>query len=314
MTVTVNAPPTVEAGQDQSVEIGMLVTFHGWGHDPDGGSVSYSWALGPGAYEITGTSTASPSCRYNTPGAKTVWLVVRDDENDTAADTLTVTVANIPPVADAGSDQTLNLPDSGEVAVYFSASASYDPDAGTLSYSWNFGSGATPGSGSGVSPSCSYSTHGAKTVTLTVTDDEGGSDSDSITVTVKSDPTPIAAISPAVIFVDTPVSFDGSGSYDADDVANPQGGITKYEWELYREEENSEDDNGEERQILHSHTGSTTEYTFAEPGNYTMTLTVTDNDLVTGQSGSQSGSNARGTRAAPVPPPVQQQRHETSRT
>ena len=65
VTVTVNAPPTVEAGQDQSVEIGMLVNFEGSGSDPDGGSVSYSWALGPGAYEITGTSTASPSCRYN---------------------------------------------------------------------------------------------------------------------------------------------------------------------------------------------------------------------------------------------------------
>ena len=48
ITVSVKAPPTAEAGQDQSVEIGMLVNFQGSGDDPDDGApVTYSWALGP---------------------------------------------------------------------------------------------------------------------------------------------------------------------------------------------------------------------------------------------------------------------------
>jgi len=52
--------------------------------DPDGSDLTYSWDFGSGAYDITDDDTASPTCKYNTAGEKTITLTVtdNDDEND----------------------------------------------------------------------------------------------------------------------------------------------------------------------------------------------------------------------------------------
>ena len=87
----------------------------------------------------------------------------------------------MPPVADAGDDQTVDV----NTDVTFDGSGSRAHAGRTItSYSWDFGPDATPATGTGVRPSCSYSTHGEKTVTLTVTDSGGDTDSDTMTVTV----------------------------------------------------------------------------------------------------------------------------------
>ena len=150
--------------------------------DPDGGELTYSWDFGADATPATG-SGAMPSCTYSTTGAKTVTLIVTDDEGVSRSDTVTITVHNAP-IADAGGDQTVLV---GET-VLFNGLGSSDPDGGELIYSWDFGTDATPGTGSGVTPYCSYSTRGAKTVTLTVTDDEGATASDTVTITVHDPP------------------------------------------------------------------------------------------------------------------------------
>ena len=91
------------------------------------------------------------------------------------------TPSGMPPVADAGDDQTVDV----DTDVTFDGSGSRAHAGRTItSYSWNFGSDATPATGTGVSPSCTYSTPGEKTVTLTVTDSGGDTDSDTMTVTV----------------------------------------------------------------------------------------------------------------------------------
>ena len=91
------------------------------------------------------------------------------------------TPSGMPPVADAGDDQTVDV----DTDVTFDGSGSRAHAGRTItSYSWNFGPDATPATGTGVRPSCSYSTHGEKTVTLTVTDSGGDTDSDTMTVTV----------------------------------------------------------------------------------------------------------------------------------
>lgn len=89
---------------------------------------------------------------------------------------------NIPPVADAGKDQTVYV---REVAV-FDGSASYDPNGEIVSYEWNFGDNTTA---SGVTTSHIYESFGTYLVTLTVTDSEGLSAQDTAEITVEEKPT-----------------------------------------------------------------------------------------------------------------------------
>ena len=50
-------------------------------YDPDGTTLRYSWNFGAGAYAITGATTASPTCKYSSPGEKTVTLTVTDNDD-----------------------------------------------------------------------------------------------------------------------------------------------------------------------------------------------------------------------------------------
>ncbi len=74
---------------------------------------------------------------------------------------------NLPPVANAGIDQSVHVGDT----VHFDGSASTDPEEGALTYSWDFGDGTA--SATGVTADHIYTTTGTYTVTLMVTDPEG---------------------------------------------------------------------------------------------------------------------------------------------
>lgn len=55
-------------------------------YDPDGTTLSYSWGFGGGAYDITGANTATPTCKYNSAGSRTVTLTVTDNDNPECCD------------------------------------------------------------------------------------------------------------------------------------------------------------------------------------------------------------------------------------
>jgi len=84
---------------------------------------------------------------------------------------------NVPPVAEAGADQTVVF----GTTVTFDGSASRDEDGTIVLYSWNFGDG---NSDTGVTVSNIYDAAGVYEVTLTVTDDDGDTGVDTLTVTV----------------------------------------------------------------------------------------------------------------------------------
>jgi len=90
---------------------------------------------------------------------------------------------NIPPVADAGPNQTVIVNET----VILDGSNSHDPDGTIVAYEWDFGDETT---GSEVIVSHIYDVAGIYTVTLTVTDDcLTGSDTAEITVQTPAEAT-----------------------------------------------------------------------------------------------------------------------------
>ena len=76
--------------------------------------ITYSWTKisGPASGTITNSSSAATTVTGLTQGVYQFQLKVTDNNGATAIDTVQVTVnaANIPPTANAGTDQTIKLP------------------------------------------------------------------------------------------------------------------------------------------------------------------------------------------------------------
>ena len=166
-------PPIANAGPDQFTQTMAPVGFNGGGSfDLDGTLIAYAWSFGDGG----SASGMVASHMYTTPGTYSVILTVTDNSGLRSSDAAVVSVANRPPVANAGPDQTA----SAGSAVTFNGSGS-DPDGTVGSYGWDFGDGT---SAAGATVSHGYAAPGSYTATLTVTDDRGARGTDSALVTV----------------------------------------------------------------------------------------------------------------------------------
>ncbi len=229
------------------------ITFNASVSDPDGSIVSYSWTSD--IYGEIKSGSGEPESFTSTlpEGEHEITLIVTDDNGLTGQDTVWITVAeNRPPVADAGSDRTV----AANSTVLFDASNSYDPDGTIVSYEWDFGDNTTA-TGITVTHSFDYGTY---TVTLTVTDNDGATDTDTITVIADGRPTAVAG-GPYTGYVNEAVTFDASQS--TDDTA-----IISYQWDF-----------GDG--TIETTANPTITHTYDSTGNYTVTLTVTDNDGLT---------------------------------
>ncbi|MEW6683698.1 MAG: kelch repeat-containing protein [Nitrospirota bacterium] len=180
-TLTVaNRSPLANAGPDQTAEAtsptGATVTLDGSGStDPDGDSLSYSWAE---AGDVVATGS-TPTVPFSL-GSHTITLTVADPTGATGTDTVVITVRDTtPPVlANVPTNQTATATSpSGALVEYPSPTAS-DAVSGTLPVSCDPPSGTT-------------FPLGATTVTCTATDGAGNVGRASFTVTVVT-PTTLA--------------------------------------------------------------------------------------------------------------------------
>jgi PKD repeat protein len=213
--------------------------------DSDGTVAGYAWDFGDGS---TGSGVTAPHT-YQSTGTYTITLTVTDNDGTTGTVQHSVTVTgDIAPTAAFTISCT-------RITCSFDGTGSNDPDGSIVSYQWDFGDAST---GTGATATHTYAAAGSYTVRLTVTDNGNATG----TVTNVAQPTPDQP--PVAAFTSScnqrVCSVDGTGSSD------PDGSVASYAWTF--------GDGG-------TATGATASHTYAAPGSYTVTLTVTDDNGVT---------------------------------
>jgi PKD repeat protein len=257
VTVYVNAAPQANAGPDQMVNSGAVVTFNGAGTTDDldlAAALNFTWNFTYGGSPVVRYGVA-PTFTFSQGGVYDVTLVVRDTGGLVDVDDVQITV-NLAPVARAGSDQDVNV----GATVTFNASATTDDMDSLLSlnFTWSFTYSGTPRNLWGVSLSFAFAETGSYNVTLTVTDSNGLASTDALLVSVNGPPTASAGLNQTVV-AGTVVTFNGSSS-------NDDGGASalNYTWNTTVG-----------GNIVLLYTDHPT-FSFVTAGIYTVTLTVMD--------------------------------------
>lgn len=238
-----NQAPVANAGTDLFLELnpsGMLVELDGSGSsDPDNDPLNYQWSLnvpdGSNAL-LENPNSEYPSFIPDVVGAYSAQLQVFDGSLYSDTDTVTINVVqqNLPPIADAGPDQNLDL-SAGSVLVQLDGRGSSDPEEQPLSYFWTLyapqGSNAVLDDYMSPNPGFTADVVGVYTVYLEVSDGYNYSEMDALTITVESTnlpPTADAGPDQQLQLGQEPVlvQLDGSGSSD------PNNDPLIYRWTL----------------------------------------------------------------------------------
>jgi hypothetical protein len=239
-----NSLPSAVGGDDQSVIEGHNVALSGTASDSDGSIVRVEWFESDvngirkaGGVAIQGKGTLE--ARFTAPAVSSDQLIylaldVEDNDGGFGTDVVHILVksdngtTDLPPTADAGSDQTVSPNDT----VLLDGAGSSDPEGATASYSWaqvdENGNVVTDGlviqnaneaQASFVAPDVIENT--AFLFRLTVTDSQAQSDSDLVNVTVEVSSENSAPVADAgadqSVEAGAIVRLDGSGSSDANE-------------------------------------------------------------------------------------------------
>ena len=268
-----NVAPLADAGDNQAVHAGTVVTLDGSGSsDPDEHyPLSYLWAITSkpegSIAELSDANAVNPSFFADMVGDYIIQLVVTDSSGaDSAPDELLVSTYNTPPVPDAGEDQAVI--ELGSV-VQLDGSQSWDDDGDDIGYFWTITS--KPGGSLAVlddpcspTPTFVADTHGDYVICLIVTDSLGAvSDPYCVTVSFENiKPVADAGGNQAVVVGDT-VLLDGSGSYDGN------GDPLTYSWSFVSVPEGSLAEIADPVAVQ-------TNFVVDEPGAYVVSLVVND--------------------------------------
>ena len=260
---TQNSQPVANAGANQTVKTGQTVTLDGSvSNDVDGDPLTYAWSFvsvpAGSAATLTNPTAVNPTFVSDQKGSYVVQLVVNDGHVDSLPAQVTINDVNTPPVANAGSPQTVTT----RSLVTLDGSASTDVDGDALVFTWSMlnqpaGSVAVLSDTHAVKPTFTVDVVGTYVIQLIVND--GTADSTPVTVTisdVNSPPVANAGLAQSVPLGGV-VTLDGTGSSDVD------GQTLTYSWS-----------------ILSTPTGSTATLSLATTANPFFTADVAGNYVI----------------------------------
>ena len=268
VTSPANEPPVASATVSC---VANVCSFDGRGStDENTSSLIYTWNFGS---NNSGTSGAIPVRTYTRPGTYTPTLTVRDEWN-VSSEVFTLPSFTIvePSANQAPTSAFLN---SCTGLTCQTSNTSSDPNNDSLTYAWSFGDGTTSTS---TSPSKTYTTAGTYTITLTATDAWGRVGTVASREVVLSEPAGNTA--PTVAFTASCTSFTICQMNSAPGTVDAEGDTLRYAWDF--------GDGG-------TSTSASPSRTYATPGTYAVTLTVTD---VWGRSG--TATQTVGTQPEPA--------------
>jgi len=270
--IVVNDAPVPNGGPDRLAGVDEELLFDASkSSDADGVITRCDWDFADGT-TATGVQVRKA---FRKSGVYPVRLFTTDDaglENSRSVDTIFVDV-NAPPQPVV--EVNVNACAGREARI--SAARSSDADGAIKSYHWDFGDGST---GEGVETTHTWFLPGKYILLLTLDDGRGALNSRvQLPTTIIANLPPVAEAGlDRIVSPNEPSQFDAAGSYD------PDGKITGYHWDF-----------GDGATA----TGAKVSHSYAAPGTFRATLTVTDNsgsDCPTGSETVIVRANA-----APIP-------------
>jgi hypothetical protein len=235
-----NAAPVAVPGANRSVVTLSNVNLDGSAStDANNDKLTYLWTLESkpaGSALVWSAETAklpAPTFKPDVSGNYVLGLVVSDGRSSSqkVEVTITATAANLPPVASAGSNQSVTLV-SPMAPVILDASGSSDPNMDTLTYVWKLedpnGDAVELDDDTSPKPEFTPLLTGTYIADLVVSDTRGGTSSARTRVVVSrtnSAPVASAGLDQSVI-TGAKVTLSGLGSTDAD------GNTLTYKWSL----------------------------------------------------------------------------------
>ncbi len=231
---TTDAPPTANAGANQTVAVGSHVILDGTkSSDVNGQPLSYFWSLvsipnGSAAF-LSGARSSAPSFTADKAGSYILGLVVDDGTLTSSQSTVTITTGNTQPVAVATATPQIATVNG---LVQLDGSKSTDVDGNPLTYVWSLNTNQAPQSKAVLSnpnivnPTFTADVAGTYVAQLIVND--GTISSQAVTVTITTNTVLAPTANPGfnqMVAAGALVHLQGSGS-------DPQNFPLSYTWSL----------------------------------------------------------------------------------
>ena len=220
-----NTTPAANAGPDQTVRTGVLVTLDGTkSSDADGDALTYQWSVfsrpAGSTANLSSLVAGRPTFTPDRGGSYAFRLVVNDGKASSTYDEVRVSTTNSAPIANAGADRTV----ARGSTVTLDGSASTDPDFDALLYTWTLttrpqGSTATLQGTANAKAVLTLDKAGTYIARLTVSDGSLTSSPDEVTLSTENSVPVADAGSDQTAIVGNLVTLNGSASHDVDDDA-----------------------------------------------------------------------------------------------